>query len=74
MRVIKTFKRVRVVYPSPHVRNVVTHVATVYYHATWQEYFVRFYINGVALHLATRAALSKEDAIATADFWVNRGE
>lgn len=51
----------------PQVRK-----AIVYYHADWTEYWVRFFIDDQHLRKADYPADSKEDAIASADFFVNR--
>jgi hypothetical protein len=64
MRKIKTFER-RL--PSDEVRK-----AIVYYHADWQEYFVRFYRDDKYQHNADYFASDREDAIGTADYFVNR--
>jgi hypothetical protein len=78
MRKVKTFER-------RWIENVVdkstTHEVTalrlrtaiVYYHADWEEYCVRFYIDGTHQTLADYMTDDKDDAISTADYFVNRG-
>jgi hypothetical protein len=44
--------------------------ATVYYHADWSDYFVRFYINGRHMRKMFYPADSREDAIARAEWFV----
>lgn len=64
MRLIKSFTREEALRP--------VRVANVYFHADWEEYTVRFYINGVHQRKADYHADDKQDAIETADFWTNR--
>lgn len=49
-----------------------TRKATVYYHADWQDYFVRFYLNHKHMPRLFYCADSKEDAKERADWFVNR--
>lgn len=49
-----------------------TRKATVYYHADWQDYFVRFYVDHKHQPLLFICAESREDAIERADYFVNR--
>lgn len=46
--------------------------ARVYLHADWNEYVVRFYINGTLQHKADYHADDVEDATDTADYWTNK--
>lgn len=64
MRLITTFTRVC---NEHHVR-----AAKVYFHADWEEYTVRFYINGVHQRKADYHADDKQDAIDTADYWTHK--
>lgn len=64
MRLIDVFTRVC---NENHTRE-----ARVYYHADWQEYVVRFYINGKHQRKADYHADDKQDALDTADYWTNK--
>jgi hypothetical protein len=74
MRKVKTFERKsnRWDDPTPAVERPYR-TAIVYYHADWQEYCVRFYIDGTHQTLADYMTDDKDDAISTADYFVNKG-
>lgn len=65
MRKIAQFER------RDEATNIV-YKAVAYYHADWQEFFVRFWINDVVQDKATYPASDRADAIATAEFFVLR--
>jgi hypothetical protein len=71
MRKVKTFERTsnRWDEPTPKVERP-HRLAVVYYHADWQEYFVRCWEDGKSLGI--RTAEDMASAMATADYFVNR--
>lgn len=70
MRKVQTFTRVL---PNEAATPTIqSREAIVYFHAEWKEYCVRFYLNGVHQRLADYFTDDKEDAISSADYFVNR--